>query len=67
MGQDHGESRSKNYNRNIQYETARVAIKDQLLNPTSGFEEIISLHFFFKVRSLLVELITVTNHFFFFF
>eukprot|EP01102_Stenamoeba_stenopodia_P020834 TRINITY_DN8260_c0_g2_i1.p1 TRINITY_DN8260_c0_g2~~TRINITY_DN8260_c0_g2_i1.p1 ORF type:complete len:474 (+),score=121.55 TRINITY_DN8260_c0_g2_i1:398-1819(+) len=56
IGSSTGENASNKYNENIRYETARVAIKDQLLSPAPGFEDVIRKHFFYKKKEVISQL-----------
>jgi baculoviral IAP repeat-containing protein 6 len=55
MGTSHGQQRSDEYNRNIQIQTVRFAMIDQMKNPPPGFEKIIQTHFAMQKNIILQQ------------
>ena len=48
-----GQSKSKTYNNNIQYENIRWGMINQILNPPNGYEEVVKNHFKLKHNDII--------------
>jgi len=48
-----GQTKSKLYNNNIQYENIRWGMIDQILNPPIGYEEVVKNHFKLKYNDII--------------
>ena len=53
---EHGENRSREYNKNIRKQTIRFAILDMLRNPDKDFEQVIKRHFYLKQKLILQQI-----------
>jgi hypothetical protein len=53
MNTEKGKQSNKNYNNNLQVETIRWAINNQIKNPIPGYEEVIKNHFKMKKDSII--------------